>query len=194
MSVQQDHADARENEQYRDAAIGQAAQSAGLDQAQGTPRRGFIREMGRPGISPATDASDLEKKLAAELSHHHVFGFITREEFEGLKITNQALAMQFKAEFPRVTGPSSKCVGRYRQEMFGEDKPPLTDDRAREADSVLGEEGVRTMMQSKSVDATAFKGATQVQSVVKAPTGGGGDDGGGMLSGLKEALGFGGGD
>jgi hypothetical protein len=150
--------------------------------------------MGDPGITPEEDASGLKQKLAPELSHHHVFGNITRDDFESLKIANQALAMQFKAEYPRQTGPSSKCVGRYRREMFGEDKKTLTDDRAREADSVLGEEGVRSMMQSKSVDGMAFKGATQVKSVVATEGATASDDGGGMLAGLKDALGFGGGD
>lgn len=189
----QEIAENRKDEQARNAALGQATQQANLDQAQRARPRTFIREMGDAGISPDENATGLEKRLAPELSHHHVFGFITRDDFETLKIANQALSMQFKAEHPRPTGPSSKCVGRYRREMFGEDKTVLTDDKAREADSVLGEEGVRTMMQSKSVDATAFKGATQVKSVV-ATEGVEGSDDGGMLSGLKDALGFGGGD
>jgi len=190
----QDFANERTEEQLRDGAIGQATQGAAFDQAPTGRPRTFIREMGDPGISAPEDASTFEQMLAAELSHHHVFGFITREEYEGLKIMNQALAMQVKAEHPRPTGPSSKCVGRYRREMFGEDKPVLTDDMARQVDSTLGEEGVRSMMQSKSVDATAFKGATQVKSVVATEGVGGSDDSGGWLSGMKSALGFGGDD
>jgi len=183
----------QKKQQERNAAIAQATQSAQLDQAA-TGRSGtFISEMGDADITPGEDATGIEAHLAPELSRHHVFGYITREDLEGLKITNQALAMQYKAEHPRPTGPSSKCTGRYRKEMFGESTPVLTDDMAREADSVLGEEGVRTMMQSKSVEAMAFKGATQVQSRVMTGDNGG-DSGGGMLSGLKDALGFGGDD
>jgi hypothetical protein len=192
----QDRADEITEQQMREGAIGQATQSAQIDQARGGRSQTFIREMGDADISPPADADpdSTEAKLAAELSHHHVFGFITREEYEGLKITNQALAMQFKAEHPRPTGPSSKCTGRYRQEMLGEDKVVLTDDRAREADSTLGEESVRSMMQSKSIDATAFKGATQVKSVVATEGVGSGDDDGGLMSSLKGALGIGGED
>lgn len=190
----QEFIEGQEEAQAREAAIGQARQGAAFDQAPTGRSQTFITEMGDPGISADEDASQLEKELAAELSHHHVFGFITREEYEGLKIINQALAMQFKAERPRQTGPSSKCVGRYRKEMLGEDKDVLTDDKAREADSVLGEEGVRSMMQSKSVDATAFKGATTVRSVVGTENVGGSDDSGGWLSSMKSALGFGGDD
>jgi hypothetical protein len=193
QATAQEIANERTEEQARGAALGQATQQAQLDQAQSGRPRTFIREMGDPGITPPENADGLEKRLAPELSHHHVFGYITRDDFERLKIANQALSMQFKAEHPRQTGASSKCVGRYRREMFGEDKTVLTDDKAREADSVLGEEGVRTMMQSKSVEATAFKGATQVKSVVATEGVDNGDDGG-MLSGLKDALGFGGDD
>lgn len=191
MSTPQQVKQQRQDEQAHQAALQQASQSAQLDQAAGGRSKTFIREMGDPDLSPPQDATGIERRLAPELSHHHVFGYIDRQEYEGLKIANQALAMQFKAEFPRQTGPSSKCTGSYRQEMFGERQPTLTDDKAREADSVLGEEGVRSMMQSKSVEGTAFKGATQVQSVVQT-AGDSTDDSGGMLSGLKEALGFGG--
>mgnify|MGYP000032398097 CR=1 FL=1 len=189
-----DRADEITEKQMREGAIGQATQSAQIDQARGGRSRTFITEMGDPDISAPEGASDLEQRLAAELSHHHVFGNITREEYEGLKITNQALAMQFKAEYPRPTGPSSKCTGEYRREMFGEDKAVLTDDLAREADSTLGEEGTRSMMQSKSVEAMALEVATRVKSVVA--TEGVGSDGGsdGLMGSLKGALGIGGDD
>ncbi|WP_435067700.1 hypothetical protein [Haloplanus sp. C73] len=193
-STPRDHADEITEQQLRNGAIGQATESAKIDQARGGRSQTFIAEMGDPGISPDEGASDLERRLSAELSLHHVFGNITREEYEGLKITNQALAMQFKAEHPRAAGPSSKCVGRYRQEMFGEDKAVLTDDRAREADSTLGEEGVRSMMQSKSVDAMALEVATRVKSVVATEGTGGGNGSDGLMGSLKGALGIGGDD
>ncbi|WP_251342428.1 hypothetical protein [Haloplanus halophilus] len=190
----QDIADERREQQLREGAIGQAAQSAQLDQAaRGRPQT-FIREMGDPDISAPADASNFEEMLAPELSHHHVFGNITREDFEGLKITNQGLAMQVKAEHPRKAGPSSKCTGQYRREMYGEDKVVLTDDKAREVDSTLGEEGTRTMMQSKSVEGMAFKGATQVKSVVKTEGAASDDDGGGLMDSIRGALGIGGDD
>lgn len=191
----QDLADERHEQQLREGAIGQAAQSAQIDQARGGRSETFIREMGDPDISPKPEAGDLEERLAPELSHHHVFGNIKREDFENLKIANQALAMQVKAEHPRQAGPSSKCVGEYRRQMLGEDKVTLTDDRAREVDSTLGEEGTRTMMQSKSVDGMAFKGVTRVESVIATEGGAGsGESSGGLMSSLKGALGIGGDD
>lgn len=192
----EERAKQREKERREEAAIGQASQS--VSATPGEPRiptsQSFIREMGSPGISPAPDASDLEQKLAAELSHHHVFSNITRDDWEGLKINNAALAMRKKAEHPPKTGAGSKCRGAYRREMFGEDAVVLTDGRAREIDSVLGEEGTRTMMQSKSINGMAFKGATRVESVVTTDSDTDADGGGGgVLASLKDALGFGGG-
>jgi hypothetical protein len=195
MSTQaHDRSDEIKEQQVREGAIGQAAQSAQLDQARGGRAATFISEMGDPDISAPEGADGLEKLLAAELSRHHVFGNITREDFENHKIANQALAMQFKAEHPRQTGPSSKCTGRYRQEMLGERKQTLTDDLAREADSTLGEEGTRSMMQSKSVDGLALEVATRVKSVVATEGVGNSGGNGGLMSSLKGALGIGGDD
>jgi hypothetical protein len=193
MSTADEIKDAREEEQVREAAIGQASQSIGMDQARVPTPDTFIDQMGAPGISATEDAGQLEQKLAAELSHHHVFSNIDRETWEGLKINNAALAMRVKSEHPPKSGPGSKCRGQYRREMFGEDAVTLTDARAREIDSALGEEGVRTMMQAKSIDGMAFKGATRVESVVHTDRGGS-DDSGSLLGGLKDALGFGGSD
>jgi hypothetical protein len=188
----QDRADEITEQQMREGAIGQATQNAQLDQARGGRAATFISEMGDPDISAPETAGSLEERLAPELSRHHVFGNITREDFEDLKIANQALAMQVKAEHPKQAGPSSKCTGEYRRQLLGEDKVTLTDDRAREVDSTLGEEGTRTMMQSKSVEGLALEVATRVKSVVATEGTGSSGGNGGLMSSLKGALGIGG--
>jgi hypothetical protein len=188
----QDRADEITEQQMREGAIGQATQNAQLDQARGGRAATFISEMGDPDISAREGAGSLEERLAPELSRHHVFGNITRDDFEDLKIANQALAMQVKAEHPKQAGPSSKCVGEYRRQLLGEDKVTLTDDRAREVDSTLGEEGTRTMMQSKAVEGLALEVATRVKSVVATEGTGSSGGNGGLMSSLKGALGIGG--
>jgi hypothetical protein len=193
-TTHQDRADEITEQQMREGAIGQATQSAQIDQARGGRAATFISEMGDPDISAPEGADDFERELSAELSRHQVFGNITRDDFENHKIANQALAMQFKAEYPRPAGPSSKCTGRYRQELLGERKGTLNDGLAREADSILGEEGTRTMMQSKSVDGLALEIATRVKSVVATEGAGGSGGSGGLMSSLKGALGIGGDD
>lgn len=159
----------------RQTALGQAEQRAAMDQSPTVPNRSFFAEYGDADLSPPVDSTtdDVINWVAAELSHHNLYGNITQAERERLKILNAPLAMQIKAEFPARTGTSSKCVGRYRRELFGgapnaqreAEKPTMTPDMAREIDSAVGEEGVRTQMQSQSVNASAWKGITQIQSV-----------------------------
>jgi len=198
MSSQQyqDYEEAlREEEQLRDQAMNQAAQ-AGIDQAGTTKNASFLREYGDPDISSRPGADEFEQRVAAELSHHHLFGNIDARERERLQILNQALAMQFKAEFPKPNGVSSKCTGQFRKAITGEDKPILQPDMARQADSTLGEEGVRSQMQSQAQGASAWRGLTRIQSVAMTDQRGGdvrGSGGGGVLGRAKQFL-FGGGD
>lgn len=155
----------RQAERLEEQAMGQASQAAGMDPAARTKDASFLHEYGDADVSPRPDASEFEQRVSSELSHHHLFGNIDRRERKRLQILNQALAMQVKAEHPRPTGVSSKCTGWYREQIVGEDKPVLTDDMAREVDSTLGEEGVRSQMQSQAVNASAWKGLTRIQSV-----------------------------
>jgi hypothetical protein len=180
------------DQQLRDMAFQQAA-SGGMDQAQVTKSRTFIREYSDPDVSPRPGADEFEKLVAPELSQHHLYGNITEEEFLRQQPLNAALAMQVKAEFPRETGVSSKCTGSYREALTGERKPTLDDEMARKIDSTLGEEGVRKQMQSQSIGASAWKGLTQMKSVIKTATQGASDSGGGALGRAKSFL-FGGSD
>lgn len=176
----------------RDMAMSQASQP-GIDQAGTTKNASFLREYGDPDISARPGASEFEEQVAAELSHHHLFGNIDLEERKRLQILNQAQAMQIKAEYPRAAGPSSKCTGRWREKMKGEDKPVLTDDMARQVDSTIGEEGVKSQMQSQAVNGSAWKGLTRIQSVAMTDQRGGSDSSGGVISRASDFL-FGGGD
>jgi hypothetical protein len=153
-------------QQKLDAGFAQAS-AAGLDQGQIHKDRRFFDSYRDPDISPGPAATQFEKRVKPELSHHQMFGNIDRAEFERRQPLNQALAMQVKAEFPRRSGPSSKCTGSYREALVGERQPTLTDEMARKIDSTLGEDGVRSQMQSQSIQASAWKGITTMKSVVK---------------------------
>lgn len=173
----------RDREQSeRDLAVSNASEAA-ADAAQPTAHPGFFERFVRPGLSAPPGAGGLEQRLAPELSHHHVMANIDEDERDRLQVLNQALAMQFKAEFPRRAGPSSKCRGAYRKMMWGDDQPVLDDEKARKADSALGEEGVRSMMQSGAVKSRVFDGFTKIQSVAIA------ENSGGSGSGSKGAVG-----
>lgn len=153
-------------QQRLDQAFSQAA-TAGFDQAEVHKSKQFFQAYSDPDISPQPGATGLERRVAPELSHHQLFGNIDRREFERKQPINQALAMQVKAEFPKQSGASSKCRGRYRELLLDERQPVLTDEMARKIDSTLGEDGVRSQMQSQSIDASAWKGITTMKSVVK---------------------------
>lgn len=194
MSQQQqfkEAAEQREQERKRDHAMGQASQAAGMDPAARTNDASFLREYGDADISPRPGATGIEERVSAELSHHHLFGNIDRAERRRLQILNQALAMQVKAEYPRPTGASSKCSGWYRKKITGESKPVLSDDMAREVDSTLGEEGVRSQMQSQAVSGSAWKGLTRIQSVAMTDSRQDNSGSGGVFSRAKQFL-FGG--
>jgi hypothetical protein len=186
-------AEEQQAQQLRDMAFNQVAQTGGMDQGQVTKSRTFVREYSDPDISARPGASDLEEIVAPELSQHHLYGNITEEEFLRQQPLNSALAMQVKAEFPSQTGTSSKCTGEYRRELTGQDKPVLNNEMARKIDSTLGEEGVRKQMQSQSVNASAWKGITQMKSVIKTATQSASKSAGGALGRAKNFL-FGGSD
>lgn len=193
---------AREVEQERDerqTALSQASEAARMDQGAQVPNQTFFSEYGRADLSapPTASEDDVIQVVSAELSHHNLYGNITPEERDRLQILNAALAMQIKAEFPAPMGASSKCVGRYRAELFDDpdeaNTPILSADMAREIESAVGEEGVRSQMQSQSVNASAWKGITQIQSVAHTVGEGARDAAGGVVSRAKDLL-FGGGD
>lgn len=165
QQFQEQAAEAQREHEERQAALGQASQAAAVDQGAVIPNRSFLKQYGDPDISPSPNASTFEERVSTELSHHHLFGNITIEERERLQLLNQALAMQVKAEHPQPMGASSKCTGQYRKELLGKDTPTLTPDMARQIDSALGQEGIRSQMQSQAVNASAWKGITQIQSV-----------------------------
>lgn len=194
----EEHYEHERQRREEDAALSQAAEHARMDQGEPVPNRSFFSEYGDADISPppGADSSDLISIVAAELSHHNLYGNITQAERERLQTLNAGLAMQVKAEFPAPSGASSKCVGRYRRELLGEDeaaKPTLTPDMAREIESAIGEEGVRSQMQSQSVNASAWKGITQIQSVAHTVTDGARDAAQGLVGRTKDLL-FGGDD
>jgi hypothetical protein len=178
-----DEHDRRKSE--RDLAAGQAAE-AGANAAPAAAHPGFFERFARPGLSAPADADGLEQKLSAELSHHHLVANIDSDERDRLQLLNQALSMQVKAEHPPKAGPASKCVGAYRQMMFGDDRSVLSDAKARSVDSALGEEGVRSMMQSGAVNGRVFDGFTKIQSVAIAE----GADGGGSKGAVGRAKDF----
>jgi len=182
--------EAQEEQQKRDIAHQQAAQ-AGMDQAQVNKSPTFLREYGDPDISPRQGASSTEQELAAELSHHHLFGNITREEFRRRQIQNRVSAMRKKAEHPKRAGATSKCTGTYRQRVFDDDAEVRTPEMEREIDSILGPGGVREQMQSQSIQASAWKGITQMKSVIQTAGSSAKDATAGALGRAKEFL-FGG--
>lgn len=184
--------DAQEEQQKRDMGFQQAA-SAGMDQAQINKSPTFLREYGDPDVSPRPGASDFEKIVAPELSQHHLFGNITRSEFRSRQMQNRVLAMRVKAEYPKRSGVSSKCHGRYRREMFGEAKPQRTEKMERKIDSTLGPGSVREQMQSQSIQASAWKGITQMKSVIQTAGNAASEHAGGALGRAKKFL-FGGDD
>lgn len=184
--------EAQEEQQKADMGFQQAAQ-AGMDQAKVTKDASFINEYGDPDVSPDADASPFEKRVKPELSHHHLFGNITREEFRRRQFQNRVLAMRVKAEFPKRSGVSSKCHGSYRQEVFGEARPRRTEEMERKIDSTLGPGSVREQMQSQSIQASAWKGITQMKSVIETAAHKGAEHAGGALGRAKKFL-FGGGD
>jgi len=189
--------EAQDEQQRRDMAFNQAAQAGGVDQAATTQNPSFMREYSDPDISPRPGATEFEKRVAPELSQHQLFGNISRAEFEARKPLNDLLAMQMKAEFPRRSGPSSKCTGEYRRILTGtpehQHPPVLTPDMARRIMSAVGEEGVKLEQLSGAIDGTTKEALTQIQSSVYTDTGGqggGGGSSGGIAQSAKNLLGF----
>jgi len=182
--------EAQEQQQTADMGFQQAAQ-AGMDQAKVTKDASFINEYGDPDVSADADASPFEQRVKPELSHHHLFGNITREEFRSRQFQNRVLAMRVKAEYPKRAGVSSKCHGSYREDVFGQEKPQRTEEMERKIDSTLGPGGVREQMQSQSIQASAWKGITQMKSVIETAAHKGAEHAGGALGRAKKFL-FGG--
>lgn len=155
-----------EERQKTEGAISQAATS-GYDQAEINKNRAFFEEYSDPDVTPDPNASDMEKRMAPELSHHHLFGNIDQAEYERRMLDNQVLAMRVKSEFPRPSGVSSKCTGEYREAIAGDEKPVMSPEMNRHVDSILGPQGVRAQMQSQSIQASAWKGITTMKSVIE---------------------------
>lgn len=186
---QEQAAEAQREHDTRTAALGQASQAAAVDQGAFIPNQSFLKEYGDPDISASPNADAFEQRISTELSHHQLFGNITTEERERLQLLNQALAMQVKAEHPQPMGASSKCTGQYRKELLGEDAPTMTPDMARQVDSALGQEGIRSQMQSQAVNGSAWKGMTQIQSVaITDGSNSSGDDSTGFVGSAKQFL------
>lgn len=141
-----------------------AATQAGMAQAQegaidlSRLRDGdIIEDFADPDIG--RDDGDLEEMLEAEFGRHLVFGNIPEDEWEKQKLLDRARSRLAKCEFPREGRIGSRCRGVVRQIMVPDEdeRPVLTDDRAREIDAAFEE---RSLARSLSINAKGFDGVT----------------------------------
>lgn len=190
---------AQAESQLRGAAIQQgqqAAQAPGM--VGGQPSKEFIEVIGSPDISDPDDPDDdLEQLVATETSRLEMFANITEEEYEAKKLLNQNISEGIKLqEFVPQKGMGSKCSGAYRAIVTGDpseaSRETLSPDMARRIDGAVGEESVRSQMQSGSIRAKFFDGLTQMQTAVFAgdsnSVAGNGASSGGIVGGAKRLL------
>jgi hypothetical protein len=185
--------------QMRGAAIQQGQQASQSPAMMGgQPSKEFIEVIGSPDISDPEDADDdLERLVATETSRLEMFANITEEEYVAKKLLNQNIAEGIKhQEFVPQKGMGSKCKGAYRSIVTGDpdegNRKALSPDMARRVDGAVGEESVRSQMQSGSIRAKFFEGLTQMQTAVfagdKGTAAANGASSGGLVGGAKRLL------
>ena len=184
--------------QMRGAAIQQAQQGAQSPAMMGgQPSKEFVEVIGDPDISDPDDPEDdLDKLVATETSRMEMFANITEEEYQSKKLLNQNISEGIKLqEFVPQNGMGSKCKDAYRAIVTGNPdertRKTLSPDMARRVDGAVGEESVRSQMQSGSIRAKFFEGLTQMQTAVfdgEGLSASNGASSGGLVGGAKRLL------
>lgn len=198
MSEQDQYIDAQrqmaEEGQLRELASTQAASPEAL---RGLRDKRFLEILGDADIVDDDDSEDdLDALLATETSRVNVLANLDDDEYFAHRILNQNVADRVVKELIPLSGPGSKCTGEFRAIMLGDPaeelRPRRTPEMVRRVHSALGEEGVRTAMQSLAKDGRAFDGVTKIHAVAETEqsgnTNGAGSSGGGLFARTKNLL------
>jgi hypothetical protein len=174
----------RRREERRDEQDEQTARSLaqGMATQQGVAAPGYWDMLGDPDVDDPAWGDALEPFVKGELSRAFALGNITRKEYEDMDLRIDNEFFQIKNE---MRGPDTQLEDDDMRLLYGEERPDLTDGRARRLRSARE---VKKQLSSLSVDARGLKSGTEIHAVARTEDGDE-EDAGGLFAGLGSYLG-----
>jgi len=149
-----------QREQADEQAARSIAQGVAAQSAEGVSD-GYWDMLGDPDIDHPLWDDQLEPFVKAEMSRAHALGNITRTDWrdEQLRIENEFWQIQNE-----MRGPNTSLSDSDMRMLYGEERPDLTDARARRLRSARD---VKTKLSSLSIDGTGLKSGTEIHTVAR---------------------------
>ncbi len=156
--------------------------ATGAATQQGTAAPGYWDMLGDPDLDHPEWSDSLEPFVQAELSRAFALGNISRKDWHNLELRIENEFWQIQNE---MRGPNTSIRDDDMRMLYGEERPDLTDAKARR---LRGAREVKKNLTSLSVDARGLRSGTEIHAVARTEDGSG-DDEGGLFAGLGDYLG-----
>jgi hypothetical protein len=175
----------RRREERREQQAEQTATSLaqGAATQQGTAAPGYWDMLGDPDLDHPAWGDSIEAFVQGEMSRSFALGNISRKDWRDLqlRIENEFWQIQNEMKGPDTSLSDSDC-----RLLYGEERPELTDDKARRLRSARE---VKQNFTSLSVDARGLKSGTEIHAVARTEDGEDADEEGGLFSNMRGYLG-----
>lgn len=148
---------------------------------QGTAAPGYWDMLGDPDLDDPAWGDNLEPFVQGELSRAFALGNVSRKDWHNMQLRIENEFWQLQNE---MRGPDTSLADDDLRLLYGEDRPDLTDSKARRLRSARE---VKQMLTSLSVDARGLRSGTEIHAVARTEDGSGDDDGG-LFAGMKDYL------
>ncbi|TQQ78594.1 hypothetical protein EGH24_13815 [Halonotius terrestris] len=159
MEAQLERQQEMEAEREARQTASQLASQAAME--QGTARDGYWDVIGQPDIGREGDDDELQPFLQTEFSRAFALGNISRKQW-------QKWQWQIESEFFVIKNEFHDAESRLGDDdlriMYGEERPRLTNEKARRLRSAMQ---VKKLMSSLSVDSRGLRSGTEIHAVAR---------------------------